>query len=74
MVKGLEIFRTAFQELTDHYVVIGGTACDILLGRGGLRPRATKDIDIILVTEAPVVLPTRSCRGFNIRRNGFNNA
>ncbi len=52
MVKGLEIFRTAFQELTDHYVVIGGTACDILLGREGLRPRATKDIDIILVTEA----------------------
>lgn len=52
MVVGLDIFRTYFAEFQDHYVIIGGTACDIALEAGGLNPRATKDIDIILIIEA----------------------
>ena len=32
--------------------VIGGTACDILEENAGQKPRATKDIDIILIVEA----------------------
>jgi hypothetical protein len=33
-------------------VIIGGTACDIIIDEAGFVPRATKDIDIILVVEA----------------------
>lgn len=52
MVRGLEIFRQHFKEFTDNYIIIGGTACDIVINNVGLTPRATKDIDIILVIEA----------------------
>lgn len=52
MVRGLEIFREHFKEFTDNYIIIGGTACDIVINNIGLTPRATKDIDIILVIEA----------------------
>lgn len=52
MVRGLEIFREHFKEFTDSYIIIGGTACDIVINNIGLTPRATKDIDIILVIEA----------------------
>jgi hypothetical protein len=52
MVRGLEIFRQHFKDFTDNYIIIGGTACDIIIDNIGLTPRATKDIDIILVIEA----------------------
>lgn len=52
MVRGLEIFKEHFKEYSNNYVIIGGTACDIIINREGLTPRATKDIDIILVIEA----------------------
>lgn len=48
---GLEKFRQHFATFKDNYVIIGGTACDILLSAEGFTPRATKDIDIILVIE-----------------------
>lgn len=52
MVRGLNIFSEHFKEYTGNYVIIGGTACDIVIDTVGLVPRATKDIDIILVVEA----------------------
>jgi hypothetical protein len=52
MVRGLEIFRQHFKNFTDNYIIIGGTACDIIIDNIGLTPRATKDIEIILVIEA----------------------
>lgn len=52
MVVGLDVFRAYFGDFPDHYVIIGGTACDVVLTAEGLTPRATKDIDIILVIEA----------------------
>lgn len=52
MVRGLEIFRQHFKDFTDNYIIIGGTACDIIIDNIGLTPRATKDIYIILVIEA----------------------
>ncbi|MDX3916926.1 MAG: hypothetical protein QHC79_25515 [Pseudosphingobacterium sp.] len=52
MVIGLETFKKYFDAFPDNYVVIGGTACDIIIEDAGLTPRATKDIDIILVVEA----------------------
>lgn len=52
MVKGLDIFKKYFGHHPDNYVIIGGTACDIIIDEAGFTPRATKDIDIILVVEA----------------------
>ena len=52
MVRGMNKFRTFFAEFTNNYVIIGGTACDFYKERYGQEPRATKDIDIILVVEA----------------------
>lgn len=52
MVRGLDIFKKYFEQYSDNYVIIGGTACDIIIDEAGFTPRATKDIDIILVVEA----------------------
>jgi hypothetical protein len=52
MVKGLIKFKEYFEKYPGNYVIIGGTACDIIIGEAGFTPRATKDIDIILVVEA----------------------
>jgi hypothetical protein len=51
MVKGLEKFKEHFAGFEDNYVIIGGTACDITLRDANMRPRATDDIDMILVIE-----------------------
>jgi hypothetical protein len=52
MVRGIGKFREYFTEFPGNYIIIGGTACDLLISEAGLRPRATKDIDIILIVEA----------------------
>jgi hypothetical protein len=52
MVRGIEKFKEYFDQYADNYIIIGGTACDILQENAGLQPRATKDIDIILIVEA----------------------
>lgn len=41
MVRGLDIFRQHFKDYIGNYVIIGGTACDIVIGTIGLVPRAT---------------------------------
>ena len=52
MVRGIDKFREYFAGYGDSYIIIGGTACDILEENAGQQPRATKDIDIILIVEA----------------------
>jgi hypothetical protein len=52
MVRGLDTFRKYFEAFPDNYIIIGGTACDIIIDAAGFTPRTTKDIDIILVVEA----------------------
>ena len=52
MVEGLDIFTAHFKDHTDHYILIGGSACDTHFDRLGLPFRQTKDLDIILVVEA----------------------
>lgn len=52
MVVGIEKFREYFKDYSGSYVVIGGTACDIIIDAAQLTPRATRDIDIVLVIEA----------------------
>ena len=51
MVRGLERFKEHFKEFTGHYLLIGGTASDILMDAAGLEFRATKDLDIVLCLE-----------------------
>lgn len=50
-VKGLEKFKEYFSEFKENYVIIGGTACSVILRHAYMKPRATKDIDMILVVE-----------------------
>ena len=52
MVRGLATFKNYFEAYSDNYIIIGGTACDIIIDKAGFIPRVTKDIDIILVIEA----------------------
>lgn len=51
MVKGLDKFREFFKDFNDKYVIIGGTACDIALRDSDMHPRATDDIDMILIVD-----------------------
>lgn len=50
-MEGLEKFREAFEVYSENYVIIGGTACDIAMTGTAVRPRATHDIDMIVVVE-----------------------
>ena len=50
-MRGLEIFRKHFISFENCYVVIGGTACTILLDKAGGEFRATKDVDMVLIVE-----------------------
>lgn len=52
MIKGIEHFKKHFSSLTDHYVLIGGSACTVIMEDVGLDFRATKDLDIVLYVEA----------------------
>lgn len=52
MVRGIESFREWFHDYEEQYVIIGGTACDLLMTEEGLGFRATKDIDLVLIVEA----------------------
>lgn len=51
MTEGLDGLREALKGYEDSYVIIGGTACSIILDSQGLRFRETKDIDMVLRTE-----------------------
>ena len=50
-MEGLEIFKEAFEAYSDNYVIIGGTACDVTMQGTVVRPRATHDIDMIVIVE-----------------------
>lgn len=55
MVNGLTKFKENFQEFENQYVIIGGTACDLIMEHEELPFRATKDIDIVLIVESITV-------------------
>ena len=50
-MEGLDKFKEAFEAYSDNYVVIGGTACDITMTGTTVKPRATHDIDMIVIVE-----------------------
>jgi hypothetical protein len=49
---GIDKIREYFGNFNANYVIIGGTACNLNLEDADLQGRATKDVDIILVSEA----------------------
>lgn len=51
-MRGLDRFREHFAAWEGRYVLIGGSAVDVLMDEAGLPFRATKDLDIVLVAEA----------------------
>ena len=52
MVKGITNFKKRFRGYESQYVIIGGTACDLIMESEELPFRATKDIDIVLIVES----------------------
>lgn len=52
MVRGLENFKEWFSGYESNYVVIGGTACDLLMTEAALSFRLTQDIDMVLIAES----------------------
>jgi len=52
MVKGLKKFQEYFQGSESSFALIGGVACSEWFAVQGLRFRATKDIDMVLILEA----------------------
>ncbi|MDC7287076.1 hypothetical protein NXH76_04635 [Blautia schinkii] len=52
MVAGFESFKNWFWGYEKEYVIIGGTACDMLLSENERDFRVTKDIDMVLIVEA----------------------
>lgn len=51
MVIGIERWKEYFSEHRDKYVLIGGAACNLLEEELDMNPRATKDLDVVLVVE-----------------------
>ena len=39
-VKGLDKFKEYFLDFKDNYVIIGGTACSVILRNADMKPRA----------------------------------
>lgn len=52
MVNGLVKFKEHFKSFQNEYVLIGGSACDLLMEEADLPFRATKDLDLVLCVEA----------------------
>lgn len=52
MVYGLEKFKNYFKGYEDQYVLIGGTACDIVFKNRDATFRNTRDLDMVLIVEA----------------------
>jgi len=51
MVSGINSFKDWFRGYESNYVIIGGTACDLLMGEFGEEFRVTRDIDMVLIVE-----------------------
>lgn len=52
MVVGLDRFAEHFRDFGDRYVLIGGVTTQLALDEAGVAFRATKDLDIVLLSEA----------------------
>jgi hypothetical protein len=50
-VRGLDHFTAYFAGLEDHYVIIGGSAADVLMEEIEVKFRATKDVDLVILAD-----------------------
>lgn len=55
MVTGLKLFSDYFRAYSDQYVLIGGSACDLLFENAGMEFRRTRDLDIVLCIEVLIL-------------------
>ena len=51
MLRGLDKWKEYFAAYANNYVLIGEAACNLLEEEYAQNPRATKDLDLILVVE-----------------------
>lgn len=49
---GIDSFKKNFKGFEKEYIIIGGTACELLMSENDLSFRATKDIDMVLIIES----------------------
>lgn len=52
MIAGLDRFREFFKNDHEYFCLIGGVAAMEWLGDAGLNPRATRDLDLVLIVES----------------------
>lgn len=51
MSVAIQRFKKWFEGFEGNYIIIGGTACDLLLEESELSFRSTKDIDMVIIAE-----------------------
>lgn len=66
--RGIGHFLAHLKGLEDEYVVIGGAAAAILMEQDGLEFRATRDVDLVLLTNASPTLKQRITEYVNLER------
>lgn len=52
-VPGIDLFKERLGGFANDYALIGGSACDLIFASQGLRFRATKDLDIVVLADRP---------------------
>lgn len=69
-ITGLRQFREALAGFEDDYVLIGGSACDLLMAEQGLAFRRTKDLDVVVLADSSDAAFARAFWAF-VRKGGY---
>ena len=72
MVKGFTKFKERFQGFENQYVIIGGTACDLIMENEELPFRATKDIYRIPVLSPTCLIPFKAKAWLDLTERKLN--
>jgi len=72
-VRGLDNFKSFFSSFENDFVIIGGTAASILMEDADLTFRATKDIDLVILSHQSKAIATKiveyvKLAGYEIRQ------
>jgi hypothetical protein len=51
ILERVKSLKEWFHGYEDNYLIIGGTACSLILNEQGEVFRATKDVDVVLILE-----------------------
>jgi hypothetical protein len=52
IIARMQSFKEWFTDYSDHFVIIGGAACSLIMEAESTDFRLTKDVDIVLLVEA----------------------